>query len=166
MQSEHKIRLSDIMIYPCFQTTPPGAHKMELKEWYFNKTGILKSDIMLDSDNYLIDGYTSYLLAKDQGMEYVPFRYGKRQIVRASHKEGGKLYIWELPKKLIDSVHIGDRVLVPGNNNGIRVVTVAAVEDYIPQDHMNHFRTVIRIATSQPKERVTNLDQCQSILRE
>ena len=80
MENKQKIRLSDIMIYPCFQATPPGAHKMELKERYFIKTGLLKSDIILDSDNYLIDGYTSYLLAKDQGMEYVPFSYGKRQI--------------------------------------------------------------------------------------
>ena len=126
---------------------------MELKERYFIKTGLLKSDIILDSDNYLIDGYTSYLLAKDQGMEYVPFSYGKRQIVRAYHKVDGKLYIWELPKKLIDSVHAGDRVLVPGNNNGIRVVTVAAVDDYTPQEQMNHIRKVIKIATSQTKER-------------
>ena len=146
------LKIADIKIYPCFQETPPGAHKMELKERYFIKTGLLKSDIILDSENYLIDGYTSYLLAKDQGMEYVPFTYGKRQIVRAYHKEGGKLYIWELPKKLIDSVHIGDRVLVPGNNNGIRVVTVAAVEDYTPQECMNHIRSVIKIATSQTRD--------------
>ena len=140
-----QIRISDIKIYPCFQETPPGAQKMEQKEQYFIKTGLFKSDIILDSDNYLIDGYTSYLLAKEQGMEYVPFSYGKRQIVRASHREGGKLYIWELPRKLIDRVHAGDRVLVPGNNNGIRVVTVAAVEDCTPKDYANHFRMVIQV---------------------
>lgn len=37
----------------------------------------------------LIDGYTSYLLAKAHGIQRVPIRYGRRQIVRASHKFGG-----------------------------------------------------------------------------
>lgn len=144
MQSEQKIRIEDIKIYPCFQETPPGERKMEMNEQYFIKTGILKSEIILDSDNYLIDGYTSYLLAKQQGIDYVPVRHGKRQIVRARHKEGGKLYIWELPRHLTDKVHDGDRVVVPGNNNSIRVVTVATVEDCTPKDYKNHFRTVIK----------------------
>lgn len=145
MQSKQKMRVADIKIYPCFQETPPREHKMELKERYFNKTGLLKTDIMLDSDNYLIDGYTSYLLAKEHGIEYVPFTYGKRQIVRACHKVDGKLYIWVLPRHLTDKVHVGDRVVVPGNNNSIRVVTVAAVEDCTPKDYANHFRTVIQV---------------------
>ena len=107
----------------------PRAEKMEQKEQCFKETELLQSQIVLDSRGNLIDGYTSYLLAKAHGIRSVPVRYGKRQIVRASHKPGGKLYAWELPGILIDRVSAGDKVLIH-TQRGVRVVTVAAVEEY------------------------------------
>ena len=73
----------------------------------------------------------------------VPARYGKRQIIRASHREGGKRYTWELPENLIDRVSAGDAVLAH-TQKGVTVVMVAAVEEYRPQEHTERFRTVIR----------------------
>lgn len=67
----------------------------------------------------------------------------KRQIIRASHREGGKLYTWELPENLIDRVSAGDAVLAY-TQKGVAVVMVAAVEEYRPQEHTERFRTVIR----------------------
>lgn len=87
----------EVKIYPCFAAHEPKPEKMEQKEQYFTETGLLQSQIILDSWGNLIDGYTSYLLARAHGIQYVPVRYGRRQIVRASHKNGGKLYTWELP---------------------------------------------------------------------
>lgn len=78
-----------IKIYPCFASHSPKAEKMEQKEQYFAETGLLQSQIILDSRGNLIDGYTSYLLARAHGIQCVPIRYGRRQIVRASHKPGG-----------------------------------------------------------------------------
>lgn len=101
-----------IRIYPCFKEHPPKAEKMGEKEQYFTETGLLQSEIILDSEGNLIDGYTSYLLAKAHGIQSVPVRYGKRQIIRARHKPGGKLYAWELPGLLIGLISSGDRVLV------------------------------------------------------
>lgn len=102
---------------------------MEQKEQYFMGNGLLQSEIILDSKGNLIDGYTSYLLAKAHGIQSVPVRYGKRQIIRARHKPGGKLYTWELPGLLIGLVSSGDRFLVQ-TQRGVRRATVAAVEDY------------------------------------
>ena len=99
------------------------------KEQYFTETGLLQSEIILDSEGNLIDGYTSYLLAKAHGVQSVPVRYGKRQIIKARHKPGGKLYAWELPGLLIGLISSGDRVLVQ-TQRGVRGATVAAVEDY------------------------------------
>ena len=118
-----------IRIYPCFKEHPPKAEKMGEKEQYFTETGLLQSEIILDSEGNLIDGYTSYLLAKAHGVQSVPVRYGKRQIIKARHKPGGKLYAWELPGLLIGLISSGDRVLVQ-TQRGVRRATVAAVEDY------------------------------------
>lgn len=138
-----KMRIEDIKIYPCFEKRPPKAEKMEQKRQYFRETDLLQSEIILDSGNNLIDGYTSYLLAKENNLEHVLIRYGKRQIVRAYHKKGGKLYTWELPGLLVDRVSAGDKVIV-FTQRGIKTVTVAAVEEYNPEEYPDPLRTVIR----------------------
>ncbi len=137
------MRTDHIQIFRCFQENPPKLGKMMKKEQYFKETGLLQSEIILDSGNHLIDGYTSYLLAVQHGLEYVPIRYGKRQIVKAYHRRGGNFYIWELPEKLIDKVAPGDRLIVR-TERGIRTVTVAAVEDYEPERYIKPLKQVIR----------------------
>lgn len=139
-----------IKIYPCFAAHPPKAGKMERKEQYFTETGLLQSQIILDRRGNLIDGYTSYLLAVKHGIQCVPVRYGKRQIARASHKPGGKLYTWELPEILIDWVSAGDKAIVR-TERGVRVVTVEAVEEYAGQEQ-EPLRMVIRIKRKQSGE--------------
>lgn len=137
------MKIDDIKIYPCFAAHEPKPEKMEQKEQYFTETGLLQSQIILDSRGNLIDGYTSYLLARAHGIQCVPIRYGRRQIVRASHKPGGKLYTWELPGILIDRVFAGDKVLIH-TKRGVRVVTVAAVEEYAGNEP-EPLRMVIRV---------------------
>ncbi len=100
------IQTDEVKIYPCFAAHEPKPEKMEQKEQHFTETGLLQSQIILDSRGNLIDGYTSYLLARAHGIQCVPIRYGRRQIARASHNPGGKLYTWELPGILIDRVSI------------------------------------------------------------
>lgn len=123
------MKIEDIKIYPCFAANKSKPDKMDQKEQYFAETGLLQSRIILDSRGNLIDGYTSYLLAKAHNIKIVSVRYGKRQIVRASYKPGGRLYSWELPETLIDRVSAGDKVLVH-TERGVKVVTVAVVKEY------------------------------------
>lgn len=137
------MRTEDIRIFQCFKENPPKSGKMLKKEQYFNETGLLQSEIILDGGNNLIDGYTSYLLAVEHGLEYVPIRYGKRQIIKAYHRQGGKLYAWELLGKLIDKVSPGEKLIVR-TNRGFRKVTVAAVEDYNPEQYIKPLRQAIR----------------------
>lgn len=137
------IPTDDINIFPCFAEHPPIVEKMERKARYFAEKGLLQSCIILDQENNLIDGYTSYLLARQQGIRLVPVRCGKRQIIRTRHKHGGKLYTWELPENLTDRVFAGDAVLVY-TQKGVTVVTVATVEEYRPQEYTDRIRPVIR----------------------
>ena len=142
-EGEKIMKIDDIKIYPCFESHSPKAEKMEQKEQYFAETGLLQSQVILDRNGYLINGFTSYLLAKRHGIQIVPVRCGKRQIVRASHKPGGKMYSWELPWILIDRVHTGDRVIVH-TERGVQAVTVAAVEEYAGNEP-EPLRMVIRV---------------------
>lgn len=137
------MKIDNIKIYPCFAAHGPKPEKMQQKEQYFEETGALQSQIILDSRGNLIDGYTSYLIAKAHGIQCVPIRYGKRQIVRAFHRNGGKLYTWELPGILIDRVSAGDRVIVR-TERGVKAITVAAVEEYAGNES-EPLRMVIRV---------------------
>ena len=137
------MKIDEIKIYPCFAAHEPKPEKMEQKEQYFTETGALQSQIILDSQGNLIDGYTSDLRAKTHGIQRVPIRYGKRQIIRASHRPGGKIYAWELPGFLMERVYPGDKVLVH-TERGVKMVTVAAVEEY-DGNEPKPFRMAIRV---------------------
>lgn len=144
LKGELKVmRTDNIQISQCFRENPPKPGKMMKKEQYFNETGLLQSEIVLDSRDHLIDGYTSYLLAVQHGLEYVPIRYGKRQIVKAYHRQGGKIYMWELPGALIDRVSLGEKLIVR-TGRGIRTVTVTEVEEYNPEQQIEPLRRAIR----------------------
>ena len=127
------MNINRIKIFPCFEAHPPKREKMECCERCFQETGVLPSEIVLDIFGNLIDGYTSYLLAKAHGLASVPIRYGRRQIIRASHKKGGKVYVWELPEALLGRVSAGERLIVR-TSRGLRTVTVAEVEEYSGQE--------------------------------
>lgn len=134
--------IGDIKILPWFKATSPAPEKIEQKERYYLENGKLESKIIVDEAGNLIDGYTSYLLAVKYGLEHVPVRYGRRQIIAAAHRPGGKLYTWELPGILVGQVKIGDRVVVRTGKDCM-VVKVAEVQEYARQEH-DPCRMVIR----------------------
>lgn len=142
-EGEKIMKIDDIKIYPCFVAHSPKVEKMEQKEQYFAETGLLQSQVILDRNGYLINGFTSYLLAKGHGIQIVPVKYGRRQIVKASHKPGGKPYSWELPETLVDRVSVGDKAVVR-TQKGVRTVVVTAVEEYAGNEP-EPLRMVIRV---------------------
>lgn len=135
--------LKDIKIYPCFRETPPREEKMARKRQYLKESGTFQSDIIVNGENYLIDGFTSYLLAMECGLEKMPVRHEKRQIIKARHVLDGKLYSWELPPHLTDQVSVGGRVLAH-TQWGVKCVTVAAVEEWDPKEGARPLRNMIR----------------------
>jgi hypothetical protein len=131
------MRIDKIKIFPCFEAHAPLEKKLECKDRYYQEHGEFESQIVLDAAGNLIDGYTTYLLAKKYGLEHVPVRYGQRQIIMAAHRPGGKLYTWELPGILIGRVRAGDRVVVRAAK-GCTAVKVAEVEEYAGQEPEPH----------------------------
>ena len=132
-KGQFTMRTDEIRIFPCFAAHPPKPEKMEGKDLYYQAHGFFESEIILDGAGNLIDGYTSYLLAVQYGVSYVPVRYGRRQTITAAHRPGGPLYRWELPGLLVGKVHPGDKVTVK-TARGFRRVTVETVEKYAGQE--------------------------------
>lgn len=63
------VRMSDITIQKGWNRV--RKDKMNSKWNYFNRTGNMKEPIVLDRDFVLVDGFTSYKIAKRQHMKYV-----------------------------------------------------------------------------------------------
>ena len=63
------VRLENIKIKKDF--SEPKEGKMKERRNYFNKYGYFKSPIILDKNNTLLDGYTTYLLAKENGYKSI-----------------------------------------------------------------------------------------------
>lgn len=67
----YKVKVSDIIIPEEFKATKPRFEKMIQKRKFYRKNDRFESKIVLNKDFLLIDGYTSYIIAKENGMKYV-----------------------------------------------------------------------------------------------
>ncbi len=67
----YKVKVSDIIIPEEFKATKPRFEKMIQKRKFYRKNNRFESKIVLNKDFLLIDGYTSYIIAKENGMKYV-----------------------------------------------------------------------------------------------
>ena len=69
---EYWIPIDKIVITPDFARTHIGTKKWRHKKWYFYRTGKFESQIVLTRDFILLDGYSSYRIAKYVGIDKVP----------------------------------------------------------------------------------------------
>lgn len=66
------INIDDIIIQPDFVERVPKPKKMEQKWKYYRENDKFESPILIDKNFVLVDGYTSYIIAKTEGMSKVP----------------------------------------------------------------------------------------------
>lgn len=69
---EYWIPIDQIIIPPDFAQTRIGKNKWRWKKRYFYRTGKFESPIILDKSFTLLDGYSSYRIAKYVGIDKVP----------------------------------------------------------------------------------------------
>lgn len=138
----YKMLVNDIKIFPYFWDTQPSDRTMEKKRRYFKKHRNFQTDIVVDEEGYLLDGFTSYLLAKELRIVEVPVRRVEWQMIWAYHKPGKKLYTWRIPEALTGQISVGDRVVVRTQSN-VCCVTVAAVERFIPPNGLRRMKMVL-----------------------
>lgn len=65
------IRLSKIKIKPEMAITSPRPNKLKWKYSFYRDLHKFESEIILDRHYHLIDGYTTYLLAKMFGLKKI-----------------------------------------------------------------------------------------------
>lgn len=63
------IKIENIKIKKNFSN--PKLCKMKNRREYYKRHKYFKRTIVLNKDNYLTDGYTTYLLAKEMGFDYI-----------------------------------------------------------------------------------------------
>lgn len=63
------VKISDIKIRKDYKK--PKKEKMQKKTKYYEMHRYFKSTVILDDNNYLVDGYTSYLLAKELEFDFI-----------------------------------------------------------------------------------------------
>lgn len=66
-----KEKLSNIKILEKFKEHPPKQDKMMIKRTFYIINDKFEQSIILNKDNYLVDGYTTYLLAKELDKKYM-----------------------------------------------------------------------------------------------
>lgn len=63
------IKIDNIKIPEKFQK--PNKEKINKRKDYYKKHRYFRSTIILNDKNYLLDGYTTYILAKEMKFEYI-----------------------------------------------------------------------------------------------
>lgn len=63
------VKISNIKIQENYKE--PDCRRMQLRKQYYEKHKYFRATIVLDNDNNLVDGYTTYLLAKEMNFDYI-----------------------------------------------------------------------------------------------
>lgn len=65
------LKIKDIKIQDRYKESPPRRGKMESKWKHYKQYRKFEEEIIVNKHNVLIDGYTSYLIAKQEGIKSV-----------------------------------------------------------------------------------------------
>lgn len=63
------VKISNIKIPGSFKQ--PNTSRLKERRKYYKKYKYFRSTVVLNNNNYLIDGYTTYLLAKEMNFDYI-----------------------------------------------------------------------------------------------
>lgn len=136
-------QIKDIVISEDFKNTTPAERKLQRKEDYFINTGKLPEDIVINDDNVLIDGYTTYLVAVKHGILSSNVKRGYVELIEAAHSAGSRLYVWRVPVWMQGTIKKGDKCIVRTGTGVKRVCVVNVLRQQYPTQ-IPRLRNVIR----------------------
>ena len=109
-----KIDISKIVVPIEFMQTIPAAYKIDKVKEYYKCNGKLDKPIVLSNNNVLVDGYTRYIVAKENGLSEIEYIVqspknksdnqsdNRRRVITliiGKFSGNDKEYIWRLPFK-------------------------------------------------------------------
>lgn len=136
--------IKDIKITEDFQRTPPGTRKMERAERQYMQNRTLPTNIIINTEGVLIDGYITYLTALKHGIENLNVYQGFYETIVAVHGKREKNFIWRVPLYLSGQIKAGDRVLVT-TARGVRRVRVVELKMQQYPEQGRRLRRVLKI---------------------
>lgn len=117
-----QMNIEDIKISDQFLASHPSPEKMEIFEKYWLLTNHQDKPIVLDKNDYLVDGYIRYLIMKRNGAKTVHTVYKGQPVALINgvyiHANGetSQEYTWEIRrdknwKSFLKNLKIGDLVM-------------------------------------------------------
>lgn len=136
--------IKDIIISEDFKNTTPGSRKMGRAEQRYLQTGTLPANIVINDEDVLIDGYITYLLAVQYGIDRVDVYRGCVEVVEAVHYSGSnRVYMWRVPLRLSGEITAGDYIIVPTSRGTKRVKVTGVGRQQYPKQ-MRRIKNVIK----------------------
>ena len=124
-------KVSNIVISEDFANTAPAEKKIERARKRLEH-GVDTAAIVLNNDNVLIDGYCTYLAAKELGMEHITATRGYEELIEAVHGSSKRIFRWRVPPYLIGEIKPGDRCIVLTCKGAKRVRVKNVVQQQTP----------------------------------
>ena len=126
-------QIKNIVISEDYRCTTPTSAKLSRLEQYYLQTRELPTNIVINDDDVLIDGYITYLLAVQYGVEQIDVYRGYVEIVEATHGAGrAKAYTWRVPMRLIGAITVNDYIIVPSMKGAQRVKVINVIRQQYP----------------------------------
>ncbi|MDD6571942.1 MAG: DUF5839 family protein [Thermoflexaceae bacterium] len=146
MEQIRSFPLKDIIISEDFKNTEPAAWKLQRKIDYYEETRELPEDIVINDENVLIDGYTTYLLAARYRLTHVPVKRGYVELIEARHRAGQKSYFWRVPTRLLGKARQGDKCIVRtmSGDKWVRVANVHRIQYPVQEVQLKNVKAVIQ----------------------
>ncbi|MGN0263925.1 MAG: DUF5839 family protein [Oliverpabstia sp.] len=146
MEQIRNFPLKDIIISEDFKNTAPAEWKLQRKIEHYNETLELPEDIVINDENVLIDGYTTYLVAVRYGITHVPVKRGYVELIEARHRAGQRAYFWRVPTRLIGKARQGDKCIVRTINGDkwVRVANVFRIQYPVQEVQLKNVKAVIQ----------------------
>ena len=146
------IELKDIKIKKQFAKTTPSAEKMKAAERYFRWHRRIDKNIVLNSNNVLVDGYIRYLVLMNHGKKKTR-QYQKevqkpikQTYVYGKHSGNDKEFVWKLKSstKNKDNLTVGCKAIV-ATRYGLKEIVVTRIEKLINPPVQTTLKKVIRV---------------------
>lgn len=128
------IKINNIIIPNKFLKSNPSKNKIQFIMEYYNKYNKLDKPIVINEENILVNNYIRYLVAKEKGLEEIPYLLEKEyeeiypiddtNYICGVFNKNSKEYIWKNIYNL--EFNIGDLALVKSGKSKT-IVTVTKV---------------------------------------
>ena len=123
-----KMRIDKIKILPAFESCPPRAEKLQAKRDYYASRGRYDRDLAIDNHGWLVDGYATYLVMKENGESTVCVDRTEDVWPAIACDDGSGRWDWyHVPMGLARRLRPGQRTLLFSNGR-LRVLRVRNIE--------------------------------------